>query len=228
MKGFGRLRDRGLIRLQEQRFVLCKPLSHGSRGRSSRQCLSSGAGEARCGSRPASEVHDRPNARSLFQQAGPGDEPIIRLPKLPTFLLPVRWYSAGLRARSKPAVKGDKSKSCRAGLPRRRWHAGQELDSSPLVVGSRPRCTTHQRSARAAQRFLTESPKTTALRKRGPATEKSGGLGDHERLWPLEGPRLDTSTGTAFRALQASFSWQPRSLKSPMPFIWRRRSEVRQ
>ena len=85
MKGFGRLRDRGLIRLQERRFVLWKPRSHGSRGRSSRQCLSSGAGEARCGSRPASEVRDRPNARSLFQQAGPGDEPIIRLPKPPDF-----------------------------------------------------------------------------------------------------------------------------------------------
>ena len=67
MKGFGRLRDRGLIRLQERRFVLWKPLSHGRRGRSSRQCLSSGAGEARYGSGPASEVRDRPNARSLFQ-----------------------------------------------------------------------------------------------------------------------------------------------------------------
>ena len=71
--------------------VLWKPLSHGSRGRSSRQCLSAGAGEAPHGSGPASEVRDRPKARSLFQQAGPGNEPIIRLPKLPTFLLPVRW-----------------------------------------------------------------------------------------------------------------------------------------
>ena len=66
-------------------FVLWKLLSHGRRGRSSRQCLSSGAGEARHGSGPASEVCDRLKARRLFQQAGPGDEPIIRSPKPPDF-----------------------------------------------------------------------------------------------------------------------------------------------
>ena len=119
--------------------VLWKLLSHGSRGRSSRQCLSSGAGEAWHGGGLPSEVRVRPKARSLPQQADPGNEPIIRLPKLPTFLLPVRWQWDGLCARIKPAGKGDKSKSCRAGLPRRRCHAGQELDSSPLVVGPGPR-----------------------------------------------------------------------------------------
>ena len=38
----------------------------------------------------SSEVHGRPGRCSLFRQAGPGNEPIMRLPKLPTFLFLVR------------------------------------------------------------------------------------------------------------------------------------------
>ena len=72
-------------------FVLWKPLSHGRRGRSSRQCLSCGAREAWHGRGLPSEVRDRPKARSPLQQADRGNGPIMRLPKLPTFLLPARW-----------------------------------------------------------------------------------------------------------------------------------------
>ena len=51
----------------------------------------------------------------------------MRLPKLPTFLLPARWYWGGLCARMKPAGKGDKSKSCRAGSPRYECFPGRPM-----------------------------------------------------------------------------------------------------
>ena len=90
MKGFGRLRDRGLRCLQERR-----------------SCFGSFFLMAAAVAQVANAFHLAPEkcgtavdllrkcvtGRKLvpqFQQAGPGDEPIIRLPKLPTFLLPVR------------------------------------------------------------------------------------------------------------------------------------------
>ena len=42
------------------------------------------------------EVKGQPKARSRLEQAGPGDEPITRLPTLPTFLLPARWLRGAL------------------------------------------------------------------------------------------------------------------------------------
>ena len=116
-------------------------------GRSSGQCLSSGAREAWHGSGLPSEMRDRPKTRSPFQRADRGNEPIMRLPKLPTFLLPARWCWGGLYARMKLAGKGDKSKSCRAGSPRYECFPGQELDSSPFRLSGGDRVPPARRAS---------------------------------------------------------------------------------
>ena len=97
--------------------------------------------------------------------------------------------------------------------------------------GCRPKAALYHSSAihwRGATSLEQETKKEHRRKSEGRQRKSRGGLGKDERLWPLEGPRLDTSTGAAFRALEASFSWQPRSLKSPMPFMWRQGSVARQ
>ena len=110
------LRDRGLCTIDDrfaraaQRFLEARtPKQQREEGEDRQQksrevWASCSAGEAQYGSGPAPEVRDQPRLPSPFGQTGPGDEPIIKLLKRPTFLLPVRWWSGELSARSKPAV----------------------------------------------------------------------------------------------------------------------------